>query len=201
MRTQSTHNWGLHTPYGFGEHPGQTVSTRFKRTFPQPLRILLSPSFFFTSFIPAAGYAILYFEIAVGIIIAIATGAATSEKYATLQATRNDTRAENRLVQLLCFWPFTPPGALSIRILLRQKMHWAGAIVSLGFIGAGVMFAIQLNGLYLIDAFPTRFISATHASILLQPLLGAPSHYSHKNCTIMLVHRTYSIFCGAFHSF
>ncbi|KAL5377960.1 hypothetical protein DPSP01_009407 [Paraphaeosphaeria sporulosa] len=60
MRTQSTHNWGLHTPYGFGEHPGQTVSTRFKRTFPQPLRILLSPSFFFTSFIPAAGYAILY---------------------------------------------------------------------------------------------------------------------------------------------
>ncbi|KAL5439485.1 hypothetical protein PMIN06_003894 [Paraphaeosphaeria minitans] len=173
IRIQRTHNLRLYTSYDLGEHPGQIVSTRFKRSFLQPLRILLSPSFFLTSFIPAAGYAILYmvyitlpqaflsvyiwpsknlglayFGVAVGIIIAIATGAATSEKHATLRARKNDSRAENRLVSLLCLWPFTGLGLCLYGYFLHQKMHWAGPVVSLGFVGAGVMFAIVCHNLH-----------------------------------------------------
>lgn len=39
----------------------------------------------------------------------------------------------------------------------------------------------QFNGLYLIDAFPTKFNSAMHASILLQSLFGGVVPlFSHK---------------------
>ncbi|KAF2445095.1 MFS general substrate transporter [Karstenula rhodostoma CBS 690.94] len=199
-----TQNWMLFTP--FDEHPNRIITTRCRNAFRQPLRILLSPSFLLTSFLPAAGFAFLYIVyitlpraflsvytwpsmdlglaylgIAVGIIIAVASGAAASEKYAKLRAARNDTRAENRLIPLLCFWPLTGLGLFLYGYCVHQKMHWAGPVVSLGLVGAGVMFSIQLNSLYLFDAFPTKSTSAIHASLLLQSLLGGVIPlFSHK---------------------
>lgn len=164
-RMRHTHNLRLYTP--FDENPGRNITTRYKTAFFQPLRILISPSFFLTSFIPATGFAFLYMiyitlpqsfipvytwpsenlglaylGIAVGIIIAVASAAAASERYVRLRATKNDTRAENRLIPLLCFWPFTGLGLFLYGYFLHEKMHWAAPIVNLGLVGAGVIFAI-----------------------------------------------------------
>jgi hypothetical protein len=169
-RRRRIHNLTLFTP--FDENPDQIITDHCWTAMHQPLRILVSPSFFVCSFIPAIGFAFLYIVYinlpqafrpvyslpekdlgfaylgtAVGIMIASASGAAASERYMKLRARNSDTRTEIRLIPFLCFWPMAGLGLCPYGYFVRQKMHWAGPIVSSGLVGTGVTFAIVGNNL------------------------------------------------------
>lgn len=166
-----THNRMLYTP--FDARPGHTISANGKKAFLQMLRILVLPSFFLTSCVPATGFAFLYIVyitlpqvlpmvytwpskniglaylgIAVRIIIATVTGIATSESYARLRTAKIGIRAEDRLVLLLCLWPLTGLGLFLYGYFLHRKIHWVGSVTSLGSVGAGVIFAIVRHNLH-----------------------------------------------------